>query len=323
MPFDQLVIDGCNPSRWDAPDVLAHLVEGRVSAINATIAIWEGYAETLDEIARWRRRFSSFSEFIRPVTSVADILAAQSEGRTGVILGWQNVAPIENDLERLVVFRDLGVRIVQLAYNVRNLIANGCYEPHDEGLSLFGVKAVHRMNDLGILIDLSHVGDRSTRHAIDESRHPVAFTHAQLREFYDTPRNKPAELVRALVARGGVVGANAFPQFLPGEWDADLSAYIDGIERLIEVAGIDGVGIASDFCEGHGPEFWQYLGRIHGTTPHWDIKAPPGHPTVTGLRGAVDMPLIGAALRGRGYSNDDVAKVTGGNFLRLFGEVWN
>ncbi|MFF7291194.1 dipeptidase [Microbacterium sp. NPDC008134] len=320
-PAHPLVIDGCNPSRWDAPGVLEHLVEGGVTAINATTAIWEGYADTLDEIARWQQRFRTRADLIRPVRTADDVLRAREERRAGIILGWQNVAPIENDLDRIEVFQMLGVRIIQLAYNVRNLIANGCFEPHDDGLSLFGVKAVQRMNDCGILIDLSHVGDRSSRHAIDESRHPVAFTHTQLREYFDTPRNKPAELVRALVERGGVVGANAFPQFLPGGWDADLAAYIDGIERLIEVAGIDAVGIASDFCEGHGPEFWDYLGHVHGTTAMWQIDAPL-EPTVRGIRGSVDTPLITAALRDRGYSDDEVGKVMGGNWLRLYREVW-
>jgi membrane dipeptidase len=317
-----LIVDGCNPSRWDTPGVFEHLVEGGVTALNATIAIWEDYEATLAEMARWDDRFRIHADLIVPVRSVDDIHAAAASGRSGVILGWQNVAPIGHDLARLDVFARRGVRIVQLAYNVRNLIANGCYEPHDDGLSLFGVKAVERMNALGILIDLSHVGDESTRHAIDVSADPVALTHTQLREFWDTPRNKPASLVRAVVERGGVVGANAFPQFLPGSWDAGLSDYLDGVERLIEVAGIDGVGIASDFCEGHGPEFWAYLGAIHGTTPHWDIQAPPGHPTVAGLRGAQDTPLIGEGLRDRGYSDDDVAAVMGQNFLRLFARVW-
>lgn len=317
-----ITIDGCNPSRWDAPDVIDHLIDGGVTAVNATIAIWEGFAQTVDETARWHRRFREQQERIVHVRSAGDIHRAHDEGKAGIILGWQNIAPIENDLERLEAFHPLGVRIVQLAYNVRNLVANGCFEPSDDGLSLFGVKAVAKLNELGILIDLSHVGDRSSRHAIDVSEQPVAFTHTNLREFFDSPRNKPADLVRALVARGGVVGANAFPQFLPSGFDADLGEYLDALERLIEVAGVDHVGIASDFCEGHDDGFWDYLGRLHGTTPHFQIDVPDPNPVIAGLGGAAEMQNVAEGLRERGYAEDDVAKVMGGNWLRLYRTVW-
>jgi len=129
-----------------------------------------------------------------PAPDLRTHAAAGGRGRDHV--GWQNIEPIENDLDRLDLFAALGVRIVQLAYNVRNLVANGCFEQHDDGLSHFGVRAVGRLNELGVLIDLSHVGDRSSREAIEFSTRPVAFTHTNLREFHDSPRNKPAELLR-------------------------------------------------------------------------------------------------------------------------------
>jgi membrane dipeptidase len=317
-----ITIDGCNPSNWDSPDVLDNLVRGGVTAVNATIAIWEGFEQTVDETARWHRRFREDAERVRHVRTVDDIHAAHRDGTAGIILGWQNISPIGNDIERLEAFHVLGVRIVQLAYNVRNLVANGCLEPNDDGLSLFGVRTVRKLNELGILIDLSHVGDRSSLHTIEVSEQPVAFTHTNLREFFDSPRNKPADLVRALVANGGVVGANAFPQFLPSRFDADLAEYLDGVERLIEVAGIDHVGIASDFCEGRDWDFWPYLGRLHGTTPHFDIKVPAPNPVIAGLKGSVDVPNIAEGLRGRGYRDDEVAKVMGDNWLRLYRAVW-
>lgn len=318
-----LTIDACNPSRWDAPGVFDQMIEGGVAAANATVAIWEGYAETVDRTAVWHHRFRTETDRILHVRTAADIRRAHAERKAGVILGWQNISPIENDIERLEAFHVLGVRIVQLAYNIRNLVASGCYEPNDEGLSLFGIRAVAKLNELGMLIDLSHVGDRSSRHAIDISAQPVAFTHTNLREFFDTPRNKPADLVRALVARGGVVGANAFPQFLPGGFDATLSEYLDGIERLIEVSGTDHVGIASDFCEGHDERFWEYLGKLHGTEPYFDTRVPVNNPVVAGLENSGQMPAVADGLRNRGYTEIDVEKIMGGNWLRLFEEVWH
>lgn len=321
--YDGVIIDGCNPSNWDAPGVLEHLRDGGVTAANATIAIWEGFADTVDRTAAWHRRFRERSDLILQVRTAEDIRRARAEGRVGIILGWQNISPIENDIERLEAFHVLGVRIAQLAYNIRNLVSNGCYEPNDDGLSLFGVKTVRKLNELGILIDLSHVGDRSSMHAIEVSEQPVAFTHTNLREFFDVPRNKPSDLIGALVEKGGVVGANAFPQFLPSGFDADLGEYVDGLERMIEVAGIDHVGVASDFCEGHDHAFWSYLGRLHGTVEHFDTRVPDPNPMIRGLGGSVDMSNIAGELGDRGYSEADVAKVMGENWLRIYETVWD
>lgn len=322
MAHTGVIIDGCNPSRWDEPHVYEHLQRGGVTATNATIAIWEGFQETVDETARWHRRFREHADTLVHVRTAADIERARHEAKPGIILGWQNISPIEDDLERLEAFHALGVRIVQLAYNVRNLVANGCFERHDDGLSHFGVRAVAKLNELGMLIDLSHVGDRSCAETIDLSEQPVAFTHANLREFFDSPRNKPASLVRALAARGGVIGANAFPEFLPRGFDAELTDYLDAIERLVEVAGIDHVGIASDFCEGRDREFWRYLGRLHGTTPHFEIDPPSDNPVIGGLEGAFALPRVADGLRDRGYDDAAVEQIMGGNWLRLYRTVW-
>ncbi|MEQ3548960.1 membrane dipeptidase [Pseudonocardia nematodicida] len=322
MPEQCLTIDGCNPSNWDSPDVFENMIRGGVSAANATIAIWEEFEETVDETARWHRRFRERADEVLHVRGADDVVRAHREKKAGIVLGWQNISPMGNDLDRLEAFHVLGIRIVQLAYNIRNLVANGCLEPNDDGLSLFGVRTVQKLNELGILVDLSHVGDRSSLHAIEVSEQPVAFTHTNLREFFDSPRNKPAELVRALVAKGGVVGANAFPQFLPSGFDADITEYVDGLERLVEVAGIDHVGIASDFCEGRDQGFWPYLGRLHGTLPHFDIRVPDPNPVIAGLTGSTDMPNVAAVLRERGYTETDVAKVMGENWLRLYRAVW-
>lgn len=317
-----IIIDGCNPSNWDSPVVVENLLSGKVSAVNATVAIWEGFEETVDVIASWHRRFRE-QENIVQVRETADIRQAYETGRLGVILGWQNISPIENSIERLEAFHILGVRIVQLAYNVRNLVADGCYESHDSGLSMFGLKAVRKMNELGILIDLSHVGDKSSLDTIEASDHPVAFTHTHLREFYDHPRNKTRDLVRALVEKGGVIGANAYPQFLPSGYDATLSEYVDGLEQLIEVAGIDHVGFATDQCEGHDWAFFDYLARLHGTTDHFTADPPCPNPTVKGLEKNSDIPNIATELSARSYRHDEIDKVMGGNWMRLYAEVWD
>ena len=192
-----VVFDGLNVSNWNSPDVYRSLQEGRVTGINATIAIWENFRETMDNLAAWVHRFESYQDTVTQARTARDILRAKEEGKVGVVFGWQNASPIENDLNRLALFHTLGVRIIQITYNERNLIGNGCYERTDDGLSRFGQDAVKEINRLGILIDLSHVGDQTTLDAAEQSDGPVACTHANARSFFDHPRNKTDDALRA------------------------------------------------------------------------------------------------------------------------------
>ena len=198
-----MIIDGLDTSRWGLRSVYLGLRAGDVTAINATIVVWDDYDSALDNIKRWLGWFEQHSDLIRQVTTVDDIHRAKREGRTGVIFGWQNASPIGGDIDRLRLFHRLGVRIIQLTYNERNLLGNGCYERVDEGLSKFGLAVVKEMNRLGILIDLSHCGDRTTDEAIERSTAPVAITHANARSQFDHPRNKTDGTIKRLVERGG------------------------------------------------------------------------------------------------------------------------
>ncbi len=316
-----LIIDGCNPSNWDAPTAYDSLIAGGVAAANATIAVWEGFEESIDECSKWIRRFKNDDRLIQ-VRTAEDIEEAHDTGKLGIILGWQNISPIENDFERLEVFQSLGVRIVQLAYNLRNLVANGCYEEHDEGLSTFGKLTVRKLNELGMLIDLSHVGDQSCLDTIEHSNAPVAITHANLREFSDHARNKPETVVRELVARGGVIGANAFPRFLPGGFEATIDAFLDAIDSLVQIVGPESVAIATDFCEGQDMNYWHYLRRLHGRIPGAPPSVPRPDPALRGLDTGKEMPNIGSGLKDRGYDDESIAKILGGNWMRLYREVW-
>ena len=176
-------MDGLNASNWESPAVFKSLHAGGVTASNATIATWENYRETLDNIAAWFPRFSEHRDILVQVRTVEDILQAKKDGKAGVILGFQNASPIENHLDRLALFHTLGVRIVQVTCHEGNLLGSVCYERHDYGLTNFGVDAVREMNRLGILIDLSHVGVQTTLEAIELSEKPVAVTHANAKPY--------------------------------------------------------------------------------------------------------------------------------------------
>ena len=262
---DAVVIDGLNVSNWRSPAVFQSIHNGGVTAINATVAVWENYRDTMDNIAMWLQNFRTYGNILLQTKSADDILLAKEQGKAGVILGWQNASPLESDLDRLALFHALGVRIIQITYNERNLLGNGCYERTDDGLSRFGQDAIREMNRLGILVDLSHVGDRTTLEAAELSEAPVSCTHANARAFVDHPRNKTDDALRLVVEKGGVIGANAFPPYLRNGFESTLQDYVDAIDDLVERVGIDHVGIGTDYTQSQPKAFFDWLFSQQGT----------------------------------------------------------
>ena len=320
-------MDGLNVSNWDSDAVYESLRAGGVTAINATVATWEGFRETVDHLARWDVRLRERADTIVPIRTVDDILAAKRDGKTGIIFGFQNASPIEDRIDRLAVFHRLGVRIIQVTYHERNLLGDGCYERVPGGLTHFGADAVAEMNRLGILIDLSHVGERTTLDVIDASEKPVSVTHANARPYYDVPRNKTDEAVKRLAERGGVVGATCIITFLKTGASSTLSDYVDAIDDMVERIGIDHVAIGTDFTQDQPDAFWRYISSQQGSK----FPAPYIDPTVRtdwrllypkGLETPDKLPALADALSDRGYGWEDVEKVLGGNWIRLFREVW-
>ena len=277
----------------------------------------------MDHTAAWLKRFREYGTILTQVKTADDILRAKGESKSGVILGWQNASPIENDLDRLSLFHSLGVRIVQITYNERNLLGNGCYERTDEGLSNYGQDAVREMNRLGILIDLSHVGDRTTLEAAELSDQPVACTHANARSFFEHVRNKPDDALKLIAEKGGVIGANAFPRFLPKGYESSVADYVDAIDDLVERVGIDHVGMGTDFTQDQPRSFFDWIFMQQGTRSQErsaEIPYPLVHPKAMEIPDKLSSVAIELAMRG--YEDADVRKVLGANWLRLFRQVW-
>jgi len=318
---ESIIIDCLNISNWENPDVFANLHRGGLTAINATIAVWENFSEAIDNIARWYLRFDKYADMIMPVKTVADIKKANAEGKCGIIYGFQNSSPIEDDLRRLRIFHELGVRIIQITYNNSNFVGSGYVDSPDYGLTNFGVDFIAECNRLGIVVDCSHVGDRTTMNAIEASAKPIVFTHAGPRALCDHPRNKTDEQLKALAAKGGVVGAVPWPDFLAAGNKATLSDFIDTVDYMVKLIGIDHVGIGSDFIEGQSQEWirWLFTGRNIDREPRYQLGMP-AYPE--GIQGSTDFPNLTRGLLDRGYSERDVKKIMGENFVRLFEEVW-
>ncbi len=317
---EALIIDALEISNWSA-EVFENMRRGGLTAVNCTVSVLENFRETIKNIFWWHAAFDRYRELIVPVRTVTDIEAAKQSGRTGIIFGFQNTSAIEEDLELLSIFHSLGVRVIQLTYMEANLVGQGCLERIDAGLTSFGLEVVAEMNRLGILIDLSHVGYRTTMDAIEASDKPVAFTHANPRSLCDHPRNKPDDAIRALVKKGGVVGATIFPPFLPSGSNSTLSDFIDVIDYLTDMVEVDHVAIGTDLTEGQPREFFDWLlcGRSKkgpSMTLEYPIKLP------SGFVNAASFPRLTDALLQRGYRESDIRKIMGGNMIRLFREVW-
>lgn len=318
-----IVIDALNVSNWENKEVFDALKLSGITAINATCAVWEDCTGAINNILAWKHRFAKYGNFLYMVKTVDDIIKAKSENKVGIILGWQNAFPIGDNLDLISVFHSLGIRVIQLTYNERNLLGNGCYERVDDGLSHLGIAAVKEMNQAGILIDLSHVGDKSSLEVIEISEKPVAITHANARSFLKMVRNKPDEVLDALIEKGGVIGANAFPRFLANGWDSTLEDYINAMEDLIERVGIDHVGIGTDFTHKQPQAFFDWLFAPHGRS-YRQLPAPFPDPTLhpKGMETPDKFENIAYELYNRGFNEEDINKILGLNWLRVFGEVW-
>ena len=324
---EAIVIDGLSISNWESDAVFRRLRAGNITAINATVATWENFVQTMAHLSAWMRRFRERDDILQ-VKETADIYAAKEQGKTGIILSFQNASPIENELDRLGLFLALGVRVIQLTYHETNLLGSGCWERTDGGLSNFGVDAVREMNRLGIVIDLSHVGPKTTMDAIEMSEQPVAITHANARSFCGHPRNKEEDALKLLAEKGGVVGATSFANFLPKGFDSTVEDFVDAIDDMVERVGIDHVAIGTDSTHDQPLEFWHYIGSQQGTkfpstfadgsVPYTELSFQP-----KGIDSPAEFPNLAEALVNRGYSAEDITKLLGGNWMNLFERVWN
>ena len=204
-----MLIDGLQCGHFTR-EIFAELRKADVGAVTVTCGFWEGTVESLDSIARWRDLVAANKDLVAIATTVAEIEAVTASGRTAIILGFQNSNLLEGRIRFVEFFAELGVRAIQLTYNNQNELGGSCYEDEDSGLSRTGKEIVREMNRTGILVDLSHVGNRTTRDAILWSEKPVAVTHANPDSLFAHKRNKTDDVLKALAERGGVLGCATY-----------------------------------------------------------------------------------------------------------------
>jgi membrane dipeptidase len=323
MHHSAIVIDGLHTCNWSR-EIFEALHAGGYTAVNAANILWENFAGGMNEIAAWNRRFAENADLIQPVRTVADIHAAKQNGRTGIIMGWQNTSPIEDRLDYLEIFRSLGVGIMQLTYNTQNYAGAGYLEENDSGLTGFGREMLAEMARVGVLCDLSHVGDRTTADTIAFSPKPVCMSHVLPRALCDVKRNKPDDLMLACAQKGGLIGTSFFSPGLAAGNDSTVHDVLDAMEYVINLVGEDHVGIGTDYSQGHArPGPWLlYANRDKGTartlTPFGSAKINKP----AGVELVHKLPNLTDAMLARGWGETTVRKLLGENWLRLLTTVW-
>ena len=214
MYKDQIIIDGlqyCYPTA----EYFQMLMQSGITAVHVTLVYHENTRETMTCFANWNRYFEQYKDIIMPVMSIDDIHRAKESKKVGVLFGSQNCSPIEDEIGLVEVMRKQGLLIMQLTYNNQSLLATGCYEKDDSGITTFGKQVISEMNRVGMIIDMSHSGERSTREAIDISSRPICISHSNPKFARDGIRNKTKDVIKSLAERGGLLGFSLYPFHLP------------------------------------------------------------------------------------------------------------
>jgi membrane dipeptidase len=324
--IDSLCAPLTDPDAPVTPDVLQAVRQSGITAVNFTISdpTFEG---TVGNIALVETLVEQHPEAFLIVRQHSDIARAKREDKIGIMPGFQYTAFLEEKPDRIEMFRQLGVRIMQLTYNNRSIFGDGCLEPGNAGLSKAGIAAVKKMNDVGVALDLSHSGYRTTSDGIAQSSKPVLISHSGCAAIYAHPRNKPDEILKALADRGGYFGVYLMPYVVASPTVPTREHVLDHVVHAINVCGADHVGIGSDGSIQKTvltPEQKTAFDQDIARRKKLGIGAPgeDRYPYVPDLNGPDHMEVIAIELAKRGQPAPVIEKVLGANFQRVIGEIW-
>ena len=240
-------IDNLQYCRWSRK-IFEINKEAGLHAVHATIVYHEDYDEFLERLNQWNKLFNDNSDLIFLGKDYNDIIKAKSENKTAIFFGFQNCSPIEDDIKLVEKVHEHGCRFMQLTYNNQSLLATGCYEKIDSGITNFGREVIKEMNRVGIVIDMSHSAEKSTLEAIDISEKPIAITHANPSFWHLAKRNKSDLLLKTLSESGGMLGLSLYPHHLKNNSECKLESFCEMVARTVDIMGVKNIGIGSDLC---------------------------------------------------------------------------
>ena len=316
-------IDALQYCNW-SEKIFRQMREGGVDAVHVTIAYHENFRETVANMEQWNACFERFPHLIFQGFTGDDVRLARDTNRTAIFYGFQNPSPMEDDIRLVEILHTLGARFMQLSYNNQSLLATGCYEVEDPGITRMGREVIAEMNRVGLVVDMSHSAERSTLEAIEISQRPIVISHANPAFWEPALRNKSDAVLRALGESGGMLGFSLYPHHLKGKGDCTLQSFCGMVARTAELMGVNRIGIGSDLCQDQPDSVveWMRNGRWTRNIDYGEGSAgAAGFPEMPEwFRDNRDFGQVEAGLRAAGFSEEDTAGIMGNNWLRFFDE---
>ena len=296
-----------------------------LDAVHVTIVYHEDYDELLIELNKWEKIFVANSDLIFLGKDFKDIEKAKLENKTAIFFGFQNCSPIEDDIGLVEKVHELGCRFMQLTYNNQSLLATGCYEKIDSGVTNFGREAIKEMNRVGIVVDMSHSAEKSTMDAIEISEKPIAITHANPSFWHAAKRNKSSDLLKMLSDSGGMLGLSLYPHHLKENTNCTLDSFCEMVAKTAEIMGASKIGIGSDLCLDQPDSVveWMRNGTWTKTKNYGEgSKNKPGFPKQPNwfedTRGFAN---IEKGLKKIGFSDDETHGILGNNWYNFYKSI--
>ena len=318
-----MLIDNLQYANW-SEKIFRQMRAGGVDAVHVTIAYHENFRETVQNFAQWNRWFEQYPDLIMKGEWASDVDRARAAGKTAIFFGFQNPSPIEDNIDLVEIVHTLGARFMQLSYNNQSLLATGCYEDRDSGITRMGKQVIKEMNRVGLVVDMSHSADRSTIEAAELSQRPIAITHANPYDWQPALRNKKDDVIRAVTENGGMLGFSLYPHHLKDKTDCTLESYCEKIARTAEKYGAAHLGLGSDLCQDQPDSVveWMRVGRWSKEIDYGEGSATaPGFPPMPDwFQDNRDFGNIAAGLRATGLNETEVAGIMGDNWHRFYTE---
>ena len=315
-------IDGLQYANWSGK-IFEQMQHGRLDCVHVTIAYHENFREAVLNLEKWNSWFERYPDRIIQAHYAEDISEAKRSGKTAIIFGFQTPAPIEDDIGLVEIWHRLGMRIMQLTYNNQSLLATGCYEIEDSGITRMGREVIAEMNRLGLIIDMSHSSQNSTLQAIEHSTKPIAITHANPNFWHHAKRNKSDAVLKSLSHSGGMLGFSIYPHHLKNASNCSLQEFCDMIAKTADLmGGTSSLGIGSDLCQDHPDSIveWMRNGRWTKTLDYGEGSSQnAGFPEQPDwFMNNSDFPNLEKGLLKTGFSQTEIDGILGNNWYEFF-----
>ena len=296
-----------------------------LDAVHVTIVYHEDFDELQLEIKKWQKLFHENSDLIFPGKDFKDIDKANKENKTAIFFGFQNCSPIEDDIKLVAKVHQIGCRFMQLTYNNQSLLATGCYEKVDSGVTNFGREVIREMNRVGLVVDMSHSAEKSTLDAIELSEKPIAITHANPSFWHPAKRNKSSDLLKILSDSGGMLGLSLYPHHLKDNTNCTLDSFCEMVAKTAEIMNVKKIGIGSDLCLDHPDTVveWMRNGSWSKSKNYGEgSKNKPGFPKQPDwFLDARGLSNIEKGLKKAGFSDTETHGILGNNWYNFYKSI--